>query len=102
MNVWWSVTGIVAIIILSAVIVTLCIIYFINLFYKGKRKICQKSGHDWNGCKCRRCGEKNHEWELQDTEDIIQFDRPGPIPDNIKVNKYKCKKCGKEITEKMK
>ena len=58
---------------------------------KNKRK-CRKLGHDWDGCKCRRCGQKSdegHDWNG------CKCRRCGQIRDEgHDWNGCKCRRCG--------
>ena len=76
---------IIAIICIAVIYVVLPLLFIGNIIttYK-KRKACQSSRHDWNGCECNRCGEEIHEWE-----DMT-------INDKKIIHQIKCKKCGKE------
>ena len=43
------------------------IIYIIlNVVRRSKEKKCREFGHDWDGCKCERCGQTRdeaHDWD---------------------------------------
>lgn len=96
----WVYVGIVVSIILG-------LKYIPSFIRRQRRKICGQSkvGHNWQGCKCKKCGEERHEWEHIQTGEIgtwkgggdgmlRRFPKgSGAIPAHI----HKCKKCGKEM-----
>ena len=94
----WIVIGIIVSIILG--------IRFIPRFIREQiRKICNKSGHDWQGCKCKKCGAENHEWEHVQMGEIGTWKSGGDgisrrFPRSsgaIPAHMHKCRKCGKEM-----
>jgi len=86
-----------------------------------KRENCEKSesGHDFDGCVCKKCGKENHEWEDEGqgedmsprTAKARMIERGGAFfDDGNKVahtrgagafNKHKCKRCGKIMKNKV-
>ena len=52
MNIW-----IVVLIIICTIVVVSMLIRHIH------KKQCSKLGHDWNYCKCKRCGREQHTWK---------------------------------------
>jgi DNA-directed RNA polymerase subunit RPC12/RpoP len=69
----------------------------LNIFsiFNKNNKICESLGHDLNGCKCRRCGKKIHEWEQIETE-VRQIYLYAGYPRKQETIIYNCRKCGKK------
>ena len=99
----WVYIGIVVFIILG--------VKFIPQFIIGIiRKSCGKSGHDWQGCKCKKCGEAKHQWEQIQAGEIGTWKSGGSVNANrrtpassgtIKAHTHKCKICGQVMTNRI-
>ena len=94
----WIPVGIVVAIILG-------IKYIPRFVLKIVRNACGKSGHEWQGCKCKKCGEENHQWEQIQAGEIGTWKGGGignrrfPASSGaISANIHKCRICGKEMT----
>jgi uncharacterized Zn finger protein len=64
------------------------------------RKVCGKSGHEWQGCKCKKCGEENHDWVYIQTTDRAAGNPRVSIPGRLKIHIHECKACGKLMKSK--
>jgi len=73
-----------------ALIATYSLLISLRRFVHEKiKKACGKSGHEWNGCKCRKCRAENHEWEYLQEMSFGAF-RGG----RVRQHNHLCKKCG--------
>ena len=58
--------------------------------------------HDWDGCKCKRCGKIEHDWKLikRDVSDSESDEWYGGHSVTLTTTRtdeyYRCRKCGKE------
>lgn len=56
-----------------------------------RRNECRETGHDWNGCKCTRCGkirDEGHDWQKA----VANF--------GAKEHRRQCRICGRHETER--
>ena len=65
---------------------------------KRDNKICEASGHDMRGCKCKRCGKYIHEWEQTSVNERQVYIYPG-YPRKQTQYMYNCVKCDKKVRE---
>ena len=84
----------------------------------GKKRECRRGNHDWNGCICRNCGAKRHDFQIvrverqapgcccwSSNDDCVGPDCGTPCDsyypgrEGKTVTTWKCTRCGLEKTE---